>query len=106
MAQCKPQERILASALAFGTGRMFRLMGETDKALKFERQGEKILSLMQAEAPRDSSDNYEDFAEDLLTVWETATWAKHPFDLPEWANAIRKCLTQELDQIKKEFRGY
>lgn len=99
MAQCKPQERILASASALATGRAYRLAGKVEQAQTFERRGEKILSLMQMEAPRDSSDCYEDLSDRLLTDWETAAWAKTPFDLPEWANALRKCLNMELENL-------
>lgn len=99
MAQCKPQERILSSALVLATGRLYRLRGNIEMAQTYERRGEKILWLMVTE----SSHNREvlhDSVDQMLSAWET-TYADNPLYIDEWVIALRECIDRDIVDIWK-----
>lgn len=102
MAQCKPQERIIASASALATGRLYRLAGKIDIAQTYERRGEKILLLMVAEAPEEDSDFLGKFPDYLLTTWELCEEYSNPILLDEWGQTLVDIMDRELAAIRQE----
>ena len=102
MAQCKPQERILASALALGTGRLYRLRGNIEMAQTYERRGEKILRLMVAEAEESEERFLGDVKEDLLSSWECCSYETNPLCLEEWQRRLIGVIDRKLVAITKE----
>ena len=102
MAQCKPQERILSSALALGTGRLYRLRGNIEMAQTYERRGEKILRLMVAEAEESEERFLGDVKEDLLSSWECCSYETNPLCLEEWQRRLIGVIDRKLVAITKE----